>query len=180
MEEAEIPTEKLQEDIHHHAAGSRVPWISFVAVGTAVLAALAALSSLLAGHHANEAMIEQIQASDQWGYYQAKGVKIAVLSSKLELLTALGHSTDSKDRNQLDKYEKEREAIQGQAVELGQSSKHHLRQHAIFARGVTMFQVAIAVAAISVLVQKKHFGYVCLVLGLLGLLFLLQGILTGA
>ena len=43
-----------------------------------------------------------------------------------------------------------------------------------------MFQLAIAVAVITVLVQKRHFGYVSLVLGILGLLFVLQGVLTGA
>ncbi|MGO9146526.1 MAG: DUF4337 family protein [Desulfomonilia bacterium] len=37
----------------------------WVALSTAILAVLAAVSSLLAGHHSNEALIEQIQSSDK-------------------------------------------------------------------------------------------------------------------
>ena len=40
----------------------------------------------MAGHHSNEAMIEQIQASDHWGYYQAKGIKAAVLGTRISIL----------------------------------------------------------------------------------------------
>ena len=54
-----------------------------------IIAAIATITSLLAGDHANEAMVSQIQASDQWSYYQAKGVKAGVLGTKLALLEAL-------------------------------------------------------------------------------------------
>src|SRR2546421_12707398 len=71
MEEAEVPLEHLHEEIHHHAEHGGPPWISWVALSTAILAVLAAIAGLLSGKHANEAMMSQIQASDQWGYYQA-------------------------------------------------------------------------------------------------------------
>src|SRR2546427_1180411 len=54
------------------------------ALSAAVLAALAAVASLLSGHYSNEAMLEQLRASDQWNYYQAKGIKASVLSAKLD------------------------------------------------------------------------------------------------
>jgi len=34
-------------------------------------------------------MMSQIQASDQWGYYQAKSIKAAVLETKMSLATTL-------------------------------------------------------------------------------------------
>jgi hypothetical protein len=68
MEEAEVPLEHLHEEIHHHAEHDGTPWISWVALSTAVLAVLAAIAGLLSGSHANEAMMNQIEASDQWGY----------------------------------------------------------------------------------------------------------------
>ena len=37
-----------------------------------------------------EAMILQIQSSDQWNYFQAKSIKSSLLTTKTELLTALG------------------------------------------------------------------------------------------
>jgi len=47
----------------------------YAAVSTALMAVFAALGSLTAGHHSNEALIAQIKASDTWAYYQAKGIK---------------------------------------------------------------------------------------------------------
>ena len=70
MEEAEILLEHLHEEIHHHAEHRGAPWISWVALSTAILAVLAAIAGLLSGHRANEAMMNQIEASDQWAYYQ--------------------------------------------------------------------------------------------------------------
>src|SRR4051812_1801928 len=85
MEEAEVPLESLHEHIHHSAEHGGERWISWVALSTAILAVLAAIAGLLSGQHANEAMANQIEASDQWAYYQAKGIKAAVLDAKMSL-----------------------------------------------------------------------------------------------
>src|SRR6266478_9728804 len=85
MEEAEVPLEHLHEHIHHHAEHSGEKWISWVALSTAILAVLAAIAGLLSGSHANEAMMSQIDAADQWGFYQAKSIKAAVLEAKTSL-----------------------------------------------------------------------------------------------
>src|SRR3954469_14528461 len=90
MEEIEPPTEQVQEEIHHHAHESRERWVSWVALSSAVIAALAAVCALLASHHANEGMIDQLQASDQWAYYQAKGIETRVLQVERNLLAAQG------------------------------------------------------------------------------------------
>src|SRR5438309_11218279 len=103
MEEAEVPLEHLHEEIHHHAEHGGATWISWVALSTAVLAVLAAIAGLLSGSHANEAMMNQIQASDQWSYYQAKSIKAAVLDAKMSLAS----TADEKDREKAAKYEEE-------------------------------------------------------------------------
>ena len=88
MEEPEIPLEHLHEQAHESAEHSDQKWISWVALSTAVLAVLAAIAGLLSGKHANEAVMSQIQASDQWNYYQAKSIKAAPLKLKT---TSPGH-----------------------------------------------------------------------------------------
>ena len=93
MEEAEVPLEHLQEHVHESAEHSDEKWISWVALSTAVLAVLAAITGLLSGKHANEAMMSQIQASDQWNYYQAKSIKAAVLDAKMSLAGTTGQNT---------------------------------------------------------------------------------------
>ena len=146
-----------------------------VALSSAILAAFAAIASLLAGHHAHEAMIDQIAASDHWSYYQAKGVKTAVLGSKKETLQALGQANSATDEEKLKRYGREQEDIQKEAQEKQASSALHLRTHTIFARSVTMFQVAIAVAAISVLTKRRRFWLISMAFGLIGIAFLIQG-----
>src|SRR5690242_15478689 len=105
MDEPEVPLEQVHEDIHHHATRGE-SWTMGVALTAAVLAGLAAIAGLLSGHHANEGMLEQIRASDQWNYYQAKGIKAAVLNAKTELLSGLGKTVDEKDRAKLADYKK--------------------------------------------------------------------------
>jgi hypothetical protein len=178
MEQPEVPLEQIHEDIQHHASHGGEKWTLGVALTAAVLAGLAAITSLLAGHHANEAMIEQIRASDQWSYYQAKGIKAAMLNAKLELLAAMGKTAESKDQEKATEYKQEQEKISSEAKEMETKSGAHLHSHVIFARGVTLFQVGIAVSAVSVLTRRRPFWYLGLGFGLIGLGFLAQGLLT--
>src|ERR1700730_10305729 len=96
MEEAEVPLEHLHEEIHHQAEHGSAPWISGVALSTAILAVLAAITGLLSGMHANEAMMDQIRASDQWAFYQAKSIKAAVLEAKTTLAEAATEKDEEK------------------------------------------------------------------------------------
>ncbi|HZR78413.1 MAG TPA: DUF4337 domain-containing protein [Chthoniobacterales bacterium] len=171
MEEAEVPLENLHEEIHHHAEHSRETWISWVALSTAILAVLAAIAGLLSGKHANEAMMSQIESSDQWNFYQAKSIKASVLDAKISLASARNDS----DAQKRERYEKEQEEIKTEAEKKQAEAKSNFHQHEIFARGVTMFQIAIAVAAISALTKKRRFWIVSLLFGVGGCVFLFLG-----
>ena len=177
MEHPEVPLEQSQEDILHHAHGATEGWIMGVALTAALLAVLAAITALIAEHHADEAMILQIQSSDQWGFFQAKSIKMHLLSTKAELLKALDKTVDEKDLKKVEEEQKEREEIKRVAEEKQQESEAHLRHHAVLARSLTMFQVAIAVAAIAVLTKRKRFWMGSLGFGAVGLVFLAWGIL---
>src|SRR6202035_2177297 len=89
MEEMEVPLERSQEDIDHHAHHAPERWVLYVALSSALIAAFAAGTALLAGHHANEAMIEQMKASDTWSLYQSKGIKAQGLETRMKILAAL-------------------------------------------------------------------------------------------
>jgi hypothetical protein len=168
MEEAEVPLEHLHEQVHHTAEHSGETWISWVALTTAILAVLAAIAGLLSGQHANEAMMNQIEASDQWNYYQAKSIKASVLDAKMSLAGAPNES----DQSTRDRYEKEQEKIKSEAEHKEAAAKLNFHKHEVFARGVTMFQIAIAIAAISALTRKPKFWIVSLLFGLVGCAFL--------
>src|ERR1700682_3032230 len=125
MEEAEVPLENLQEHVHHTAEHSGEQWISWVALSTAILAVLAAIAGLLSGKHANEAMMSQIEASDQWSYYQAKSIKASVLDAKISLAAV----ADEKDREKAARYEEEQKDIKKEAEAKEAEAKANFHQH---------------------------------------------------
>ena len=177
MDEIEVPTEHLHEKLQESALESAERWIMKVALTAALLAVFAAITALLAGHHANEAMIEQVKSSDQWAYYQAKGIKLAVLESKMEMLVTLDKKPSTKDDEKVNKYIKEQKEIDKKALEYAESSEQHLSVHNTLAKGVTLFQISIAICAISALTRKKWLWYGSMMLGLAGFVFLGIGIL---
>jgi uncharacterized protein DUF4337 len=178
MEGPEVPTEHLHEELHHHAEHSRESWILAVALSSALLAGFAAVSSLMAGHHANEAMLAQIESSDQWNYYQAKSIKQAQMATKMDLLSALGKAPAPAEEGKIAQYDKDKEEIQKKAEELAKESQSHLRTHRALAASVTMFQIAIAVGAIAVLIRRQAFWLGSLVVGAIGILFFVQSFLV--
>jgi hypothetical protein len=183
-EEIEVPSEHLHETIEEeahkahggdHAPGPR--WIAQVALSSALIAVLAAVGALLAGHYANEAMLEQMRATDQWAYYQAKGIKSSVAQSKLDILQAFDKERNDKDEEKVKEYAREQKEIEEKGKELERESEHHMQQHSVLARSVTTFQIAIAMAAISVLTRIKKLWFVSLLLGAAGAFFLGQAFL---
>ena len=175
MEEFDQHTEHVEEQLHEHAAESKQGWITGVALTAAILAAFAAVSSLLSGHHEHEAMVEQVRASDQWSYYQAKGIKAAVLEERIENLQLNGQSIPESQRKKLEDYKAEQTEISKQAKELEQSSRNHDHLHMDFAAAVTLFQIAIAIAAIAALARRKPFWFGGIALGVLALAFAIKG-----
>ena len=95
----------------------------------------------------------------------------------METLHALGKQISAKDEEKVRSYKEEQKEIQEQAKEKEKSSSIHLAAHNILAKAVTVFQIAIAVSAIAVLTRRKWLWYGSGILGLIGLIFLLQELL---
>src|SRR5216117_2971947 len=98
-EEPELDTDRLQEHIQEPPSGAL---LRNIALTTAVLAALGAVAALRAGGTVNEALVLkteagrlQSEASDQWAYYQAKGIKAAVQEASMTAWTAAGKEAPS-------------------------------------------------------------------------------------
>lgn len=177
MEEPEVPTEHLHEEIEHRATHGGERWTLGVALTCALLAAMAAVTLMKAGHYSNEAMILQIESANQWNFFQAKSIKEAQLKTKGEILNALGKTISDSDKSKAAEYNQDKEQIQKRAEELSRDARHYLRQHHILAHSVTMYQIAIAVGAISVLTKRRLFWFVSLAFGLVGLIFMAQSLL---
>lgn len=178
MEEMEVPTEHLHEKINEHAQHEGGRWSLYVAVSTAVMAVLAALGSLMAGHHSNEALISQLQASDQWAYYQAKGIKYQILQGTSRL--DKDEAEVEQIKADMNKYKTEQADIKDKAEKLEKESGEHLQKHVAIAQCVTLFQIAIAISAISMVTGKRFLWYAALVLTVVGMvMFAMVGLGSG-
>jgi len=174
MEEIEIPTEHLHEAIHEKASEEmhgehhehEKGWSMYVAISTALIAVFAAITGLMAGHYSNEALINQIKASDQWAYYQAKGIKGEIKT--LELLNGKA------DASAVEKYKKEQEGIKQQAEMFEEESHENLDKHIVLARSVTFFQIAIAISAIAILTKRKTLWYMSMAIAIAGIYFFIS------
>ncbi len=192
-EEIEVPTEHLHETVNEaahesaHAGGyagrhgkeghEANPFNMRVAITTALLAVVAAIAALLAGHAANEALLEQIEASNEWNHFQSKSIKAAVLSSKVDLLSNLGKPASDKDKAKLAEYDHDMEELTAAAKHKEAASSAHMQHHVVLARAVTLFQIAIALAAIAVLTKKSGLWLCSLGLGVIGVGFFVTGLI---
>lgn len=175
----ENPAEETVRDLHHEIqeraneeGGSHLTRIAFT---TALIAALAAITGYLAGERADEALVDQIHAADHWSYYQAKSIKSSVLSAKIDTLRILsGKPTAPADVEKIARYEQEMEEIRKQAEEKQAEATHRLAQRTLLATGVTLFQISIAIGAISAITRKESLWYGSLLFGAGGLIILLK------
>jgi hypothetical protein len=174
---AENIHEQGNEHAHHALAEGKDKWVLFVALTTAVIAVLAAITGLLAGDHSDEAMLAQIRSSDQWAFYQAKSIKSEQIASADKILAAMGKTPSAQDSAKIKANKTDQAKIMQEAKDLQQESDEHVARHKVLARGVTLFQVAIAIGAISIITKRKALWVASMGFAAIGIFFLLQGTL---
>jgi hypothetical protein len=181
-EEPEVETERLHEAIHEELEREGSALLRRIALTTAVFAALAAVAALEAGDTVNEALVLkteagrlQAQASDQWAYYQAKGIKAAVRAAEASSWTAVGKTAPPTLAADQQRYAAEQADIQREARSLEQERDAKSREadelvgkHHRFASAVALFQVAIALGAMAALTRMRLLWFGSMLLGLAG------------
>ncbi len=179
----EIDTDKLRETIDAEIEKEGSGMLRWVSLTTAILAAVAAVASLRAGDTVNEALALksdatriQAQASDQWAYYQAKGIKGAVARASATTWKAAGRPVPPELEATAERYDSEQKEItvKARGLEAERDLKEHeatalLEQHHSYAAAVALFQVAIALGAVSALTRNKYVWWCSMVLGAGGL-----------
>jgi hypothetical protein len=181
-EEIEVDTDKLREAIDEELEKSGGRMLSWVALFTALLAAVTAIVSLRAGSTVNEALVLkseaavfQAQASDQWAYYQAKGIKAAIAQNAAEGWRAAGRQAPDSLRAQAARYNREQAEIQSEAKKLeterdakSREADALLEQHHHYAYSVALLQVAIALGAVAALTRRRAAFGLSIIAGLTG------------
>lgn len=154
-----------------HAAHSGDPFAGRIAVMTAIFATLGALMGYMAGATQNEALlfkndaaIKKTEASDQWNFYQAKSNKQNLAELGMTLTT--GEQAE-KYKTEAKRYADEKAAIMKDAKALEEQSKVNeaksdaaMRVHHRWAQAMTLIQISIALAAITLLTRLQPLKYV--------------------
>ena len=191
-EEIEIDTDKLHEAIHEEVEKEGGALLRTIALTTALFAAFAAVASLLAGGTVNEALALkteatqlQAQASDQWAYYQAKGIKAVVFEAQKGVLAAADKPVSPEIEKNIARYKDEQQEAKKKAEEFeherdekGNEADHLIHQHHYFAYSVAMLQVAIALGAVAALTRKRWAWLGSTALGLIGAAIFLWAMLA--
>jgi hypothetical protein len=184
-EEPEVEYEKMHEAIKDELEKEGGPFLKQIALTTAILAVLAALASLQAGATVNmalalktEAVQLQSQASDQWAYYQAKGIKAAVQEASRASWLAIGKEPPHQYAEKVKRYGEEQTEISKKAGEKERErdeklreSEHLLHKHHGFANAVALFQVSIALGAVAALTRSRLVWFGSMLTGGAGIIF---------
>jgi len=167
--------EAIEEEIKHIGGAL----LREIALTTALFAALAAISALKAGSSVNTALVLkteaarlQSEASDQWAYYQAKGIKASVQEAARTSWLAIGKEPPSTYEQTQNRYTEEQLEIKKKAQELEKArdeksneADHLLHAHHWFAYAVAILQVAIALGAIGALTRSHMIWALSLITG---------------
>jgi hypothetical protein len=194
MPEDEIETGELKDKLDEsteavEAAERRAGWIVHLSFSTALIAVLAAIAALESGTYSNQALLQkneallaQTKASDQWAYYQAKSVKGTIYASQAAAAQTSNPELAEKAKKEAQRYASEEEEIRKSATELeakvkedGERSDQSMEHHHRFAYSVTMFQISIALAAVSVLSKQKAVWFTGLIVAAIGLVYFIDG-----
>jgi len=144
----------------------------------------AAVASLLSGQYANEAILEKnnailftSKATDIWNLYQSKGLKKNLDDA---FFRQYGDSALAKEakryQSQQDSIATTAKQFEQKTEEADRKSDELMEHHHKLALSVTLFQVAIALAAISSLLTRRSMWFGSLVLAAGGAALLLLGL----
>jgi len=153
-----------------HAAHGGDAFSGRIAVMTAIFATIGAFFGYMAGATQNEALlfkneaaIKTLEASDQWNFYQAKSSKQNLADLGATLTTG---DTQARYQKEIERYKKEKDDIMVTAKKLEDAGKEatarsaaEMHVHHRWAQAMMLIQIAIALAAITILTRNRGLMY---------------------
>ncbi len=150
------------EELDEHAHHAKDPFDKRVAVTMAIIAAVLATVSVFAHVFANEELLLQQQASDQWSYYQAKSIRryqsdVARDTFRVQMNAKAEDAAELADKYERNaqKYEKEGEEIQTEARKLETESRFRGKQALRMEFGEVFLEIGIVFASLAILSKRK-------------------------
>ena len=186
MSEVELPNiEELEEE-------KKKNFTRRLALSTAIFAVILAITSLSGNNAMKEMILAQQQASNQWGFYQAKVIREHLYrSEKLRLEADLLErgalmKPDAKKRieslikrmaEEEARFGAEKKEIEEEAKKLEHERDLNRNKDPYFDYAEVLLQIAIVMASISILSGSRPVFYFAIIGASLGTLFSLNGYL---
>ena len=181
------PAKDFTEAHERHEHGREGP--SWVPLAAAVLAVLAAISGYFGNLRSTEALVEKndsivatTKASDTWAQYQAERIKYYIAQTALDGGPGPGANVQGLKKNAVEEKAKapplivKAHAFEEEAQRHNERSERLLKQRETIEVGTTLFEVAIVLVSITVLVGSRLLPFVSATAAALGVAFFLLGL----
>ncbi len=167
-------------------------WMTWVALTTAVMAVLAAITTLYMGKYSSRAILLQGQETSQWGYYQAKSIKsylYEIQTEFMEMERLEGESKAIKVNSQqfekaltrykdaVKRYDKEKAEIKGKADELAKQKVVAQERGGNYGFALIFLQIGLMLSSIAALTKRKVLWYFGMLTALGWVFFFLDAVL---
>jgi hypothetical protein len=167
-------------------------WMTWVALTTAVMAVLAAITTLYMGKYSSRAILLQGQETNQWGYYQAKSIKSYLYEIQTEFMDMErleGESKAKKVNSQqfekaltrykdaIKRYDKEKAEIKAKGDELAKQKIVAQERGGNYGYALIFLQIGLMLSSIAALTKRKVLWYFGMLTALGWIFFFLDAIL---
>ncbi len=190
QERAEIH-EEIKADIleKEKADKEKDKWLNYLSITTILIALCATLSTFMGGQHSGSSVDSQMQASDQWAFFQSKSLKEYLYTVQLDNLktqlisTPPGAAYDSITKHineytsNVAKYKTEKDQISSEAKRLEAIRDDSQKHGAAFELAIVFLEVSILLSSIAALIKVKPIWYLSMVPGLIGIIYFINGFL---
>ena len=151
-------------------------WQGWLALSTAIMAVLAALTTLYMGKFSSRAIMSQGQESDQWAYYQAKSIKqhtfeLGKKSLDLQYRSQRGltpevasdyEKTITRYGEDIKRYDGEKKEIKDKAEGIARTKLKSQEMGGNFGYALIFLQIAIMLSSLASLTRRKYLWYIAL------------------
>lgn len=146
---------------------------TWIALTTALMAVLAAVTTLYVGKYSSRTVLFQAQETDQWAYYQAKSIKsylyeVQKQEYEIELAAQPGMTKAARQKmgkamedydKQIKRYDGEKNEIKARAEELAKGKEKSSHMAGNFGYALIFLQIAIMLSSIAALTRKPYLWY---------------------
>jgi hypothetical protein len=173
------------------AEANKEQWTTYMAISTVIIVVCATLSTFKGGGYSNKSLMNQTSASDQWSFYESKSLKSYVfemrkdnLEMQNEMISKSNPSPEvlAKYKEKIDvctkkihQYDLDKEEISKTAKKF-EADRDECKLHgSAFGIAVIFLQISILLSSISALAKKKYVWFLSLAVGVVGIVYFLDG-----